>query len=143
MATGYDIVGVVMGVLGAIAIPQLIYTWLLWSFPTRKLKDLDEVMADVNHLFYEVVEQGLLTNPDFVNDAESHILSCASPLSPVYSLRLTSVNFKGYGQLQRRCARKYTVPLPFVNSSMHGEMACRAGYLIYDEKLSYYGQKYQ
>lgn len=66
MSTGYDIWGLVAGVIGVIGLIPLLYGLLNSLLPSAQLKVLDETLAETSSLFRAVCEEGLLKDHEYV-----------------------------------------------------------------------------
>lgn len=80
MTTGYDIWGVVAGVLGIIGLIPLLYGIVNSQLPSTKLKLLDEILTETSSLFRAVCEEGLLKDREYVAQTEETLSSYVSPL---------------------------------------------------------------
>lgn len=85
MATGYDIWGVIAGVLGIVSLFPLLYGVLKSQLPSSKLKILDETLSETSSLFREVCEEGLLKNRDYINQTEYSLTLYVATLVSVAS----------------------------------------------------------
>ncbi len=64
MASGWDIVSLILGILGSLVVFQLGWAFLYDQLPDQKLKMLQDTLADTYDLFESVTEDGLLPEHD-------------------------------------------------------------------------------
>lgn len=73
MASAYDILGAVLGVLGTIGTIQLIYSLVHFNLPSQRLKDLDDTLNGTIHFLYTAIEDGLLPDVVFVQTTQRRL----------------------------------------------------------------------
>ncbi|OBZ75943.1 hypothetical protein A0H81_04133 [Grifola frondosa] len=70
---GYDIWGVVAGVLGVLGLLPLLSALIHNQLPSSRFKMLHDTMSETESLFRTVMEEGLLKNPSYVQQTEGRL----------------------------------------------------------------------
>jgi hypothetical protein len=66
--SGYNIVGVVLGVLGALTSADLVRSLVHRNLPTQRLKELDEILDKTVLMYQLAVEEQLLSDSQLIQD---------------------------------------------------------------------------
>ncbi|KAI0669518.1 hypothetical protein C8Q78DRAFT_1040358 [Trametes maxima] len=61
---GYNVWGVVAGIIGTVAVIPALAFWLLGPLPTAKLTILEALLEDTTKMFREAIEEGLIYRED-------------------------------------------------------------------------------
>lgn len=82
--SGYSVSGVVLGGLGVIGVFQALYKVLHYNLPAQQFRQVDEILTDTTTLFQTVVEEGLVTDAQWVLAVEQqlHVLVSLSSHNP-------------------------------------------------------------
>ncbi|GBE86771.1 hypothetical protein SCP_1000130 [Sparassis crispa] len=65
MASAFDILGLIFGVLGFLSSIPVFYAIVSSQLPSQKLKELDEVLVETEHIWRNTVREGLFAGKPF------------------------------------------------------------------------------
>lgn len=70
---GYDVWGIVAGVLGTLGLIPILTSIVNDQMPSAKLMVLEETLLDTDSLLQSVSEEGLFTNNNFISETEHRL----------------------------------------------------------------------
>lgn len=70
---GFNIWGVVAGVIGTVALVPVFLAWLRTRVPTKRFPALRDLLKETQDLFKTVVQEGLITDEDELREIDCNM----------------------------------------------------------------------
>ncbi|KAI0077835.1 hypothetical protein K474DRAFT_1707016 [Panus rudis PR-1116 ss-1] len=69
----FDILGIILGLVGAIGLFPIVQSFIRCRLPTQKFKELDDTLTETYSLLHSVEEEGLLPNPAWAEEVKRRL----------------------------------------------------------------------
>lgn len=76
MADAWTIVGLILGIIGALLIGQNIWDIIHNRLPKTRLRELEQLLEETGFMLQEGLDDGLLYHPSFLHSIDRRLLRC-------------------------------------------------------------------